>query len=208
MDRLIEIESADRRLLAGIAADNAEAARRSGEWLVCKPGCSSCCLGPFAITALDALRLRRGMEWLASADPGRAGQVRARAAAYLAALANLYPGDADTGELWDEDALPDSLDDVACPALDPATGCCDLYEWRPVTCRTFGPAAVIADQAFGACELCYAGATDDAIAACAVEFDSEGLEARLVTSLGEAGFPGPTIVAYALRLPAGPRGTL
>ena len=39
----------------------AEAARKSGAWLVCRPGCTECCMGPFPITQLDARRLREGL---------------------------------------------------------------------------------------------------------------------------------------------------
>ncbi len=35
---------------------------------------------------------------------------------------------------------------VPCPALDPATGHCDLYVHRPITCRTFGPPVRFADD--------------------------------------------------------------
>jgi Fe-S-cluster containining protein len=198
MKQLTQIRAADHRLLAGIAETMAEAARRSGGWLVCRPGCTQCCIGPFAITRLDALRLREGMAALEAADPARAQAVSARAAAYVAAIAPIYPGDPVTGELRDEDSLPPSMDDVACPALDPETGLCDLYETRPVTCRTFGPATRTADETIAACELCYAAATDEEVARCAVEIDPEGLEARLLAALDAAGGRGMTIVAYAL----------
>src|SRR4051812_27525664 len=147
MDALIQIQTGDRQLLAEIAAVMAEAVRRSGDWVVCRLGCTACCIGPFAITQLDALRLQRGMETLAASDPSRAAAVRARAAEYLAAM----------GDGLDEDGLPHAMNEVACPALDPATGGCDLYEARPVTCRSFGPATRIGDNRLAACELCYIG---------------------------------------------------
>jgi Fe-S-cluster containining protein len=172
----------------------AEAARLSGEWLVCRPGCIQCCIGPFAITSLDVVRLKRG---LAALDPGRAERVLARTARYLETIAPVYPGDPATGELFD-DALPDSLDDLPCPALDPETGYCDLYEARPVTCRTFGPVTRTEDGSLAACELCYVGATDEQMAACAVEVDPRELEAALLDELEQAGSSGKTIVAYAL----------
>lgn len=176
----------------------AEAARRSGDWLVCRPGCTQCCIGPFAITQLDALRLRTGLSALDAADPARAERVRARAAAYVAAIAAHYPGDPASGELWDEDRLPASMDDVPCPALDPVTGCCDLYAARPVTCRTFGPVTHIGEETLAACELCYVGATDEEMARCAAEIDPEGLERELLAALEAASVSGITIVAYAL----------
>lgn len=195
---LVQIESADRQLLGRISEALEQAARRSGEWLVCRPGCTQCCIAPFGITRLDAIRLRAGLASLRTADPTRAEAVQTRAAEYVAAIAAEYPGDAKTGDLWDEDGLPAFMDDAACPALDPATGCCDLYDARPVTCRAFGPATRIGEEAIGACELCYEGATEEQMAACAVELDPEDLEKRLLAGLEAEGVSGMTIVAYAL----------
>ena len=198
MQSLIQIEVADRRLLESIGEIMAEAARRSGTWLACRPGCTPCCMGPFGITELDAIRLRAGLAALGAAEPTRAAAVRQRAAAYVAAIAPLFPGDPASGALRDEEALPSSMEDVACPALDPDTGLCDLYDSRPITCRTFGPATRIGENTLGACELCYEGATDEQMAACSVETDPQGLEAEALAVLG----PHPiTIVAYTLVSP-------
>jgi Fe-S-cluster containining protein len=182
----VQIEEADRQLLTSIASSMAEAVRRSGEWIACRPGCTQCCIGGFAITQLDAMRLRRGLAALEGSDPERAKRVRARAAAYIETAGPL-------GELRDEDQIPPSLDEAACPALDPETGWCDLYEARPITCRTFGPATRVGDGMIAACELCYEGAGDEDIARCAVEIDPEGIERELVA--GEAF----TTVAHALK---------
>ena len=195
----MQIEAADRRLLDSIAESMAEAARRSGAWLVCKPGCAQCCIGPFGITQLDAMRLRAGLAALQNADPARAAAVRHRAAEYIESIAPTYPENAETGEVYDEDRLSESVEDAPCPALDPATGCCDLYEARPITCRAFGPATHIGEKSFGACELCYQGACDEEIAACAVEVDPDGLEAQLLAELSEEGKTGMTIVAFAVK---------
>jgi Fe-S-cluster containining protein len=195
---LVQIESADRQLLANLAESMMEAERRSGNWLACRIGCTQCCIGPFAITQLDALRLRRGLTALDAVDPARAAGVRGRARSYVDAIGAIYPGDAGTGELFDEDALPQSMDDLVCPALDPETGACDLYAARPITCRSFGPATRIGENRLAACELCYAGATDEEIADCAVELDPDDLELKLVNALEAAGHKGTTIVAYAL----------
>ncbi|MFN3325961.1 MAG: YkgJ family cysteine cluster protein [Bryobacteraceae bacterium] len=198
MNGLVQIETADRALLASLARSMAEAVRRSGAWIVCRPGCTQCCIGPFGITQLDALRLRSGMSALASADPERAELVRARAAAYIAAITPEYPGDPRTGALHDEERLPESMDAEPCPALDPETGCCDLYEARPITCRAFGPVTKVGEDTFAACELCYEGATEEERIQCAVEVDPEGLECEILTRLDAAGLAGLTIVAYAL----------
>ena len=198
MGALVQIATGDRRLLDSIGETMAEAARRSGAWLACRPGCTECCIGPFAITQLDARRLRAGLAALALADPARAAALRSRVEAYVAAAAPVYPGEPISGMLRDEDALPESLDDLPCPALDPATGCCDLYEARPITCRTFGPATHIGEWTLGACELCYIGATEEQMMACAVEIDPEDIENELLDALAQEGVGGMTIVAYAL----------
>ena len=147
----------------------ADAARRSGEWLVCRPGCTQCCVGVFAINQLDAARLRTGMEELRAIDPERAVRVRERAQVSVVRLSGEFPGDASTGILSESDEAQARFEDFAndepCPALDPATGLCDLYAARPMTCRTFGP-PVRSEGGLGVCELCYHGASDEQIAAC------------------------------------------
>jgi hypothetical protein len=50
MDFAAHFDSADRGLVQIVDSAMAEAARRSGDWLVCRPGCTQCCIGPFAIT--------------------------------------------------------------------------------------------------------------------------------------------------------------
>lgn len=179
----------------------AEAVRRGGAWVACRPGCTQCCIGPFAINQLDARRLRQGLDGLAALDPARAAAVRRRAQESIDRARPVYPGDPVTGQLYDADALPESLDDLPCPALDPATGCCELYSARPMTCRTFGPATLIGDNTLGACELCYTDATELQMMECAVEVDAEGREDALLAALAAAGPSGMTIIAYALAVP-------
>jgi Fe-S-cluster containining protein len=156
----------DREFIQIVDAALAEAARKSGAWLVCRPGCCECCMGAFAITYADADRLRKGLEELQTNDPTRAARIRERvkvAAGRLPAISS------DGFEVWLE-ALPD---DDPCPVLDPQTGTCDLYSARPVTCRVFGPPIRWGGDAVGVCELCFVGATDEQIAACEVELNIE-----------------------------------
>ena len=164
----------DRDLVQIVDAALAEAVRKGGAWVACRPGCADCCLGPFPITGLDARRLREGLAQLQIADPDRAARVveRARQAA----------------------SAPECEDDP-CPALDPGSRTCDLYAARPLTCRSFGPALRWNSEAVGVCELCVTGATDEEIAACAVTLDDEGRESALLEQMGS---PPPTSVALAL----------
>ncbi|MBS1872249.1 MAG: YkgJ family cysteine cluster protein [Acidobacteria bacterium] len=186
----------DSRLVRIVDAASVEAARRSGAWLQCCPGCTQCCFGPFAINVLDALRMRRGYDQITQDDPARAARLKSRSLAWIARNVDAFPGDRDTGVLAEAD--PDfggCGEDDACPALDPDTGLCELYESRPMTCRTFGPPARTADGAIGVCELCFDGATDDQIAACLVDSDAGAVEAEL---LERAGDRRQTVVAYCL----------
>ena len=193
---ILESVASDRELIQIVDAAMAEAARLSGAWVVCQPGCAECCRGPFPITQLDARRLRDGLAQLERRDPERAASVRRRSRESVARMAD-YPGDLTTGIL-DEDeeaeerfaALPD---EEYCPALDPATLTCDLYEARPITCRIFGPAVRSGGDVLGVCELNYHGATDEQIAACQVQVDPDGLEDELLKGRREQ-----TIVAFAL----------
>jgi Fe-S-cluster containining protein len=192
---MLETMPRDVELMQLVDAAMADAVRKSGAWVVCRPGCTPCCLGPFPITQLDALRLRDGLRNLRLQDPARAARVAGRARESAARLAREFPI-GTLGRLLEEDA---AAADEPCPALDPATGLCELYDARPITCRTFGPAVRWGSDAVGACELCYAGATDEQIAQCRVEIDPGGLEAQLLDELERtAGLRGQTIVALAL----------
>jgi Fe-S-cluster containining protein len=196
------LPSGDHQLVQIIDAALADTARRSGEWLVCKPGCTQCCVGVFAIHQLDAARLREGLHQLDASDPERARSVRERARESVERLAKDFPGDPATGLLDpSEDAearFEDFANDEPCAALDPGTGLCDLYLSRPMTCRVFGP-PVRSEQGLGVCELCYHGATEEQIAACEMSVDPDGLEAQLLEEFEQSsGKHGRTLVAFAL----------
>ena len=180
----------------------ADTARRSSQWLVCRPGCTQCCIGVFSINQLDARRLRQGLAKLEVLAPERAARVRGRAREAVARLAPEFPGDPATG-LLDEGELAEQrfaqfANDEPCPALDPETGNCELYESRPMTCRTFGP-PVRSEEGLGVCELCYHGASDEEIASCEMVPDPDDLESALLQQLERTtGVRGETIVAFAL----------
>jgi Fe-S-cluster containining protein len=190
----------DGQLVQIVDAAVADAARRSGPWLLCAPGCTQCCVGVFPISQLDAARLREGLAGLDAADAGRAAAVRERARQSIARIGANFPGDPHSGVLDEarDDQLEDFANDEVCPALDPATGCCDLYAARPMTCRVFGPPLRVEDG-IGVCELCYHSAAEEEIAACELHLDAEELESTLTAEAERAvGRSGNTIVAYAL----------
>src|ERR1051326_8259865 len=91
----------DQQLVQIVDGALAEAVRKSGEWLVCRKGCTQCCYGPFPISQLDAARLRQGLSELASSNPERAQRVRERARESMARLTREFPGNPKTGIVAD-----------------------------------------------------------------------------------------------------------
>lgn len=193
----------DRRLLRLVDESLAEATRRAGAHLACRPGCTLCCLGPFPISALDAWRLARALAALESRAPDRAHAIRDRARRAVARMAPDFPGDSRTGLLDDtdearEEQFLEHQRALACPLLDPRTGLCELYDARPLSCRTFGPPVRIGGEALPPCELCFTQATPEEIEACRVAIDSADEEGTLLVALEATGRRGRTLVAYAL----------
>jgi Fe-S-cluster containining protein len=189
---------ADRRLLQVIDEAMAEATRRAGDRLVCRPGCTGCCHGPFPINGLDAARLRRGLEDLAARDPERAAALVERARALLPVLASGFPGDPTTGILADDDPADEYFERHAplpCPVLDPQTGRCELYAHRPLSCRTFGPPVRIGATDLPPCDLCFQGAGPGEVDACRLEPDPDGVEDRLVRRFNAE---EETLIAFVL----------
>jgi Fe-S-cluster containining protein len=192
------LPAGDRELVQIVDAALADAAQRAGEWLVCRLGCTQCCYGAFAIGPLDVLRLRSGMEALRFAESKLAAEIERRARAWIEENGAQFPGNAETGALGDSNEertrFEEFANEAACPALDPATEHCDVYAWRPMTCRVFGPPVRMEGDALGHCELCFVGASEDEVAACEMTVPHE-MEAALADEI-EA--KGETVVAFAL----------
>jgi Fe-S-cluster containining protein len=206
--------SQDHAFVALIDGAFADAAVRSGPHLLCRPGCTQCCIGVFAIGPADALRLRQGLSALKETDPERAARVQERAAASWSHLKPGFPGDASTGVLDvdtndvnnnDTDGNSDpaaSFEDFAneepCPALDPANGTCDLYASRPETCRVFGPPVAVG-EGFGVCQLCFQNATAQEVAEAAIVLPAGELSDALDQAAIAAGeSSGSTVIAFVL----------
>jgi Fe-S-cluster containining protein len=195
----MRLPTGDSQLVQIVDAALDDASRRAGDWLVCRVGCTQCCYGAFAINELDALRLRTGMEMLRGTEPELAAEVERRAHAWIEAYGANFPGNLAAEELGDSEADRDRFEefanDGACPALDPATGRCDVYQWRPMTCRVFGPPVRVGDgNALGHCELCFHGASEDEVKACEMTLPHE-IENTLMDEVGKT---GETVVAFAL----------
>jgi Fe-S-cluster containining protein len=195
----MRLPAGDSELVQIVDAALADAARRAGKWLVCREGCTQCCYGAFAINELDALRLHEGMKILRRTEPELATEIARRARGWIAEHGEKFPGDSKTGVLGRSDdereRFEEFANEAACPALDPATGRCDVYAWRPMTCRVFGPPVRMGDgAALGHCELCFVGASQDEVAACEMPVPNE-LEAGLVDEIGVG---RETVVAFAV----------
>ena len=195
----------DAELIQIVDAATAEAAARSGHWLACRPGCTQCCVGVFAISQLDANRLRQGLRDLRASDAVRAAALQERVRASLARIAEDFPGDVETGVLAEEDdgfeeRFSEYANDEPCPVLNPETGLCDLYTARPMTCRTFGPPVQSADG-LAVCELCFVGAAAEEVLRCAVSLEhAAALEEALIREAeAQTGISGNTLAAFALR---------
>lgn len=197
------IDRADAELLSGVDAEMADAVERCGPLFGCGPGRTDCCRGLFPVNLLDARRLQRGLLDLEAREPARADAVVRRAAEAVARLSGEYPGDPATGLLGgDREAEEGFCGRHAaepCPALDPTSGRCELYEWRPLVCRTMGPPARIGGVELPPCPFCFAEATPAEIERCRAAPDPAGHEAALVEELQRRlHLHGETIIAFAL----------
>jgi Fe-S-cluster containining protein len=191
-------------LIQIVDAALADAYRRGGPHLVCRPGCTQCCIGVFPIAHEDAARLRAGLEALEQTDPEKAARIHSRVADSLTRLDPWFPGDLATGILnEDHEAailFEEFANDEPCPVLDLSTGTCDLYEHRPILCRTFGPPMRTEEGNLATCELCYIHATTEEIAASELDPAIPALEQASNQAFNAAhNLHGETLIAYALR---------
>ncbi len=109
------------------------------EAIPCGRGCSECCVGIFPITRLDARGLRSGLHTLPTTQRDA---IIARAADQVRLIEASYPGLHSTPSLdeWADttiDEMVEQFSHVPCPALG-SDGSCQVYAFRPITCRTMG----------------------------------------------------------------------
>ena len=203
----------DAQLIQIVDAALADATLRAGSHLACRPGCTQCCHGAFAISPLDALRLRTAMAELAVNQPAQAAAIAERANTYLAEFGPSFPGNCETGILGDspeaEAAFEDFANDAPCPVLNPESGLCELYAARPMTCRVFGPPVrscqdAASEEGLAVCELCFTDASPEEIAAAEMIVPYAEEQSLLDQLKQEQPTSGDTIIAYCLKLPSAP----
>jgi Fe-S-cluster containining protein len=195
----MQLPSGDSFLVQIMNTELAAATQRAGEWLVCKVGCTQCCHGAFVLSPLDTARLHVGRETLRATEPELAADLAHRADMWIVEHGPEFPGNLETGLLGDtaeeRERFENFANAAACPALDPATGRCDVYAWRPMTCRLFGPPVRMGDgAALAHCELNFVGASEETVAACEMPLAYD-LETELLTEIPSK---GETVVAFAL----------
>jgi Fe-S-cluster containining protein len=188
-----------------------DAIRRAGPLFGCRPGRSRCCRGLFPINLLDARRLERGMTALEARDPARAENVRRRAMKAVRRFARDFPGNTPTGLLSGDEEAEERFcarfGGLMCPALDGATGRCDVYEWRPLACRSMGPPVRLGGVDLAPCPYCFGPASAEDLERCRAVPDPEGQEDALLAELeSRLGRRGDTLIPFALLgLPTGRR---
>ena len=153
------------RLLGPTPPDPAALYRKTDHWfqratatllgeVPCKPGCTSCCIGPFPITLLDVQILQQG---LAGLPPDHRHRIVQRAIAHTAAMEAAFPQltQTDLLDTWSDleiDRLVTQFHHHPCPALD-EHGHCGVYQHRPLVCRSMCILTEDHGLAHGACEV-------------------------------------------------------
>jgi len=197
----VSLAVGDGRLIAIVDAVTGRAVGASGHHLVCQPGCSPCCFGPFAITQLDAWRLQEGLRELGKWKSAQVAAVRQRAGEAVSEQAVWFPHDRVGIFLdeTDESGFHSRFSEAPCPALDPETGSCLLYSWRPIVCRTHGPPLSLSGQSYPPCPLCFRGATTAELEKARVQLNVDASEEALTrTAERKTGRHGMTTVAFAI----------
>jgi len=115
--------------------------------VTCGKGCSFCCYGLFEISAADVAIVGEGLEAL-----DRRTRERIVRKARKIVVDSDHPAIGSISE-EEKEAFFDRTATVPCPALGD-DGCCEIYESRPLVCRTFGLPLRDGDKYYGeVCEL-------------------------------------------------------
>jgi Fe-S-cluster containining protein len=201
--RVVELMGLDDLLVAEIDGALSVGTAAAGSHVVCRVGCTACCIGLFDISALDAARVLRGLDQLRDLRVCAATALVERAHNQWHAVAGRFPGDAATAVLDDEPVARErffaEMAQVPCAALDSDSGACQLYHHRPLACRSFGLPVRIGAELLPPCSLNFAHAAQAEIAAAAVEIDPNDREVSLIAEIeARAGVTGDTLVCAVL----------
>jgi Fe-S-cluster containining protein len=201
------LASADRAFTGAVDDVVRAAARRAGKHVRCRLGCTSCCIGVFDVTALDAARLLQALRRLRRRRTALAAALERRARRQWRLIVHDFPGDRTLGVLSDDGRARRRLfaqfAELPCPVLEPRTGACLLYRSRPLSCRTFGLPIRCGDEVLPPCELNFCDAAPAVIAASTVEPDPHDVEGTLLERLHrEDGTSGDTVIPAAIALEA------
>jgi Fe-S-cluster containining protein len=120
-----------RKILERADAHFASVVAVQAENLQCAAGCSLCCYGLFEIGSGDVPLIAEG---LAALHPSRRRKIIARARQIVEK--NSHPNLRECSP-DEKEAFFERTKATACPNLDDA-GRCEMYEHRPLVCRTFG----------------------------------------------------------------------
>jgi Fe-S-cluster containining protein len=148
-----------------LPSDPTALARKTDEWfqranaallsqVPCQAGCFHCCKGVFPITRLDGRLLEEGLARLPTDQRGR---IEACAVQQVSAFEAAYPRLQISPSLddWSDDEIDHlvlAFRDAPCPALR-EDGLCELYAYRPLTCRSMGIPTREDGMVTGACAV-------------------------------------------------------
>jgi Fe-S-cluster containining protein len=109
------------------------------EQLPCRQGCYHCCIGTFPVTILDQQHLQEGLTRLPDAQRR---SIQQNAQDQVAAIEARFPRLSSSPMLddWPDhltEQLAEEFQDLPCPALS-SDGRCQVYAFRPLTCRSMG----------------------------------------------------------------------
>lgn len=123
--------------------------------LQCGRGCSLCCYGLFEIGSGDVPIVAEG---LAKLHPSRRRKIIRKAMDLIASSSHPNLRECSPEE---KEAFFDRTASVACPSLS-ESGECQIYESRPLVCRTFGlPLKNGAEYIGDVCELNFTNASEE-----------------------------------------------
>ncbi|SPP64924.1 YkgJ family cysteine cluster protein [Nitrospira lenta] len=122
--------------------------------LPCRQGCCHCCIGTFPVTILDRQHLQEGLVRLP--DTQRRA-IQQKAQDQVATIESQFPNLTSSPLLdgWPDhltEQVAEQFQDMPCPALS-ADGHCEVYAFRPLTCRSMGIPPEQDGCVEGACDI-------------------------------------------------------